>query len=145
MASKKNKAKNDPASIRKRGTRDAVGEKERRITFSLSKQIKGEGQTIDEWNELGLHAKLLNRIKFVGQHSVHIVRQNQFIKEYHKVEFPPNSGFSEPKHITEEVTWAVMHITTNSKEVVVGYIDEDDVFQIIFLDKDHQFWPVKKR
>jgi hypothetical protein len=68
------------------------------------------------------------------------VRQNKYIKEYSKVDFPPNSEFKKPTHIGE-VTWAVMHITANSKEVVVGYIDEDDVFYIIFLDKEHKFWP----
>ena len=135
------KKKKQPAYIRKQGKRDPVPPKKRVITFSLSKQIKGEGQTIEEWDKEGLLAKLLLRIKYVGQHSVNIVRQKQYIKEYHKVDFPPNSKFTHPKHIVN-VTWAVMHITPKSKEVVVGYI-EDDVFNIVFLDKDHKFWPSK--
>lgn len=57
------------------------------------------------------------------------------------MDFPPNSAFTPPKHITG-VTWAVIHITPKSKEVVVGFI-EDDVFYVIFLDKEHKFWPVK--
>ena len=111
------------------------------ITFSLSKHITAEGQSIEEWNELGLLGQLNLRMKYVGQHPTLYVRQNQLIKEYHKVEFPPNSGFTHPKHVGD-VTWAVMHLTPTSKEVVAGYI-EDDVFYIIFLDKDHQFWPSK--
>jgi hypothetical protein len=66
-------------------------------------------------------------------------RDPAYIKQYTKVNFPPSSGFNEPKHIVG-VTWAVMHITNTSKEVVVGYI-EDDVFYIVFLDKNHEFWP----
>ena len=103
--------------------------------------IKGEGQTIEEWSKLGLLKPLILRIKNLGQHPSLTVRQNKWIKEYHKVDFPPESEFKEPKHITG-VTWAVMHITDNSKEVVAGYI-EDEVFYIIFLDKDHKFWPSK--
>ena len=138
MLSKKNQ-RNDPAYIREQGKRKAVGAKQRNITFCLSKQIKAEGQSIEEWDELGLLKPLLLRLKNLGQHSSLTVRQNKWIKEYHKVNFPPDSGFTAPKHIGE-VTWAVMHITDKSKEVVVGYIEED-VFYIIFLDKDHKFWP----
>jgi hypothetical protein len=139
MVSKKKKRKSDPAYLREQGKRNAVNKKERNITFSFSKQIKAEGQTIKEWSELGILETLILRIKNLGQHSSLIVRQKNWIKEYHKVDFPPNSGFKEPKHIIG-VTWAVMHITDNSKEVAVGYIEED-VFYIIFLDKDHKFWP----
>ena len=139
MVSKKKKQRVDPAYLREQGKRNAVGKKDRNVTFSFSKQIKAEGQTIEKWSELGILEALILRIKHLGQHSSLTVRQNNWIKEYHKVEFPPNSGFKEPKHIFG-VTWAVMHITDNSKEVVIGYIEED-VFYIIFLDKDHMFWP----
>ncbi len=139
MVSRKKKQRKDPAYMREQGKRNAVVNKERNITFSFSKHIKAEGQTIEEWSELGILETLILRIKNLGQHSSLTVRHHNWIKEYHKIEFPPNSGFKEPKHVIG-VTWAVMHITENSKEVVVGYI-EDDVFYIIFLDKDHIFWP----
>lgn len=140
MAAKKGKSvRKDPAYLREQGNRNAVGKRARNITFSLSRHIKGEGQSIKEWEDSGLLGNLNLQMKFVGQHSVFYVRQNKLIKEYTKVEFPPNSGFTHPKHVGD-VTWAVMHITPKSKEVVVGYIEED-VFYIVFLDKDHQFWP----
>ena len=140
MARNKNERK-DPAFLREQGNRSKVGAKVCNITFSLSKHVTAEGQSIEEWNELGLLGQLNLRMKYVGQHPTLYVRQNQLIKEYHKVEFPPNSGFTHPKHVGD-VTWAVMHLTPTSKEVVAGYI-EDDVFYIIFLDKEHQFWPSK--
>ena len=64
----------------------------------------------------------------------------QLIKQYTKVGFPENSEFIEPRHVTPTY-WAVIHITQNSKEVVVGYLDENNVFYVIFLDKEHKFWP----
>lgn len=135
------KKKKQAAYIRKQGARTAVEKKQRKLTFSFSKHIKGEGQSIKEWENLKLLGLLLERIKNLGQYSALEVRQKKWIKEYHKVAFPPDSVFSEPKHITNQ-TWAVMHITPKSKEVVVGFI-EDEVFYIIFLDKAHQFWPSK--
>ena len=137
----KKEKKKLPAYQREQGKRGIVGNKQRNISFSFSKHIKAEGQSIEEWEEFGLLKPLLIRIKNLGQHSTLTVRQNNWIKEYHKVSFPPNSGFKEPKHVVG-VTWAVMHITETSKEVVAGFI-EDDVFYIIFLDKDHIFWPSK--
>lgn len=139
MVSKR--AKKDPAYLREQGKRDAVKKSDRLLTFSFSKHIKGEGQTIEEWGELGLLTLLTIRLKYLCQYSALIVRQNKWIKEYHKVEFPPNSKFTEPKHI-EKVTWAVLHITPTSKEVAIGYI-ENEVFYIVFLDKEHHFWPTE--
>lgn len=139
MGRDKKGGRKDPAFQREQGNKSAVGAKRRNIAFSLAKHIQGEGQTIEEWEEFGLLGQLNLRMKYVGQHSTLHVRQTQMIKEYTKVDFPPNSGFTHPKHIGA-VTWAVMHLTPTSKEVVVGYIDED-VFYIVFLDKDHRFWP----
>jgi len=140
MASKR-KQRRDPAYLREQGKRNSQSKKERNITFSFSKYIKGEGETFEGWEELGLLKQLILRLKYLGQYSALTVRQNKWIKEYHKVDFPPNSKFTKPKHI-QNVTWAVIHITPTSKEVVAGYI-EDEVFYIIFLDKDHKFWPSK--
>lgn len=142
MPKKKNNRKL-PNYIREQGSKNAIGNKQRNITFSFNKHIKAEGESIEEWQEQGLLGKLIIRMKHIGQHSVHEVRQKKWIKEYNKHTFPPESKFKEPKHISN-ITWAVMHITDNSKEVVVGYI-EDDVFYIVFLDKDHKFWPSKKK
>lgn len=138
MARDKKEGRKDPAYQREQGTKSAVGAKQRTITFSLAKHIKGEGKSIEEWNALGLLGELNLRIKLVGQHAALHARQSQMIKEYTKLAFPPESEFTHPKHVGE-VTWAVMHITPKSKEVVVGYI-EDDVFYIIFLDKEHVFF-----
>ena len=118
--SPKNKIKNNPAYIREQGKRQAVGKKKRNISFSLSKHIPLQGQSCDEWEKLGLLSTLFTRIKFLGQFSVQEALQKQYIKQYTKVGFPPNSGFKEPKHLTA-VTWTVMHITSSSKEVVVGH------------------------
>lgn len=133
------KEKKDPAYIREQGKREAKAAKQRRITFSFTKHLPNQGQTIEQWRELDLLVLLYNRLKFVGQYTAVEARQSKYIKEYTKVDFPPNSEFKRPTHITD-VVWAVMHVTQNSKEVVVGYI-EDDVFYIIFLDAEHKFWP----
>ena len=133
----------DPAYIREQGDRTAQPKKDRKITFSYIFLITNtEGQSLKEWEELGLLSIMSQRLQFVGQFSCQQAIQRQYLKPYTKVEFPPDSEFTMPKHISG-VDWTVMHITGNSKEVVAGYIEED-VFYIVFLDKDHKFWPTNR-
>ena len=133
------KERKDPAYLREQGTRTARGPKQRLITFSLAKHLSNQGQTINEWEQSGLLSLLFTRLKFIGQYTVAQALNNKYIKCYTKVDFPPDSEFKQPPQFIN-ITWAVMHITDKSKEVVVGFIEEE-VFQIIFLDKDHKFWP----
>ncbi len=123
---------------RKRGHKSAVGFKPNTISFSWSKLDANQGQTIDDWETDKLLSKLAKRLQQIGQYEASEALALLLIKQYTKIGFPENSGFSEPKHVSPAY-WAVIHLTQNSKEVVAGYV-EDDVFYIVFLDKEHQFW-----
>jgi hypothetical protein len=127
--------------IRKQGNRQAVKGKDS-ISFSWSKLDNTQGQTIKDWEDSGLLSDLCIRLQQIGQYHSSEALAKQLIKQYtkHKYKLPDNSKFNEPKHIECPEVWSVIHITPTSKEVVAGYI-EDDVFYIVFLDKDHLFWP----
>lgn len=124
---------------RERGKRKAVGPKEITISFSWSKLDPVQGQSIDQWEKDGLLSKLAKRLQQIGQYESSQALALQLIKQYTKVGFPEKSLFKEPKHLTP-MYWAVIHLTPTSKEVVAGFI-EDNVFYIVFLDKEHHFWP----
>lgn len=124
---------------RKRGHRSAVEPQKTTISFCFSKMDKTQGQTIAEWEELGLLSTFIARTQQISNLEYQQALAQQLIKQYTKVGFPDNSEFNEPKHVTPNY-WAVIHITQNSKEVVVGYL-ENNVFYIVFLDKEHKFWP----
>jgi len=66
----------------------------------------------------------------------------KIIKKYG--EFPPKdkSDFAYPVYLHPGVCWVAIHI--EGKKRVAGYI-EDNVFYIIFLDKDHGFWISEKK
>jgi hypothetical protein len=124
---------------RKAGSRQAIGEKKRTITFSWVKLDPAQGQNIKQWEDGSLLSQLCIRMQQIGQQNATNALAQQLIKQYTQVGFPPDSKFKVPQHVSP-IYWAVIHITPNSKEVVAGYI-EDDVFYIVFLDKDHHFWP----
>lgn len=123
------------------GSRAAAGVKKRTISFSWEKLDINQGQSIKEWENEGLLSQLCERMRQVGQNEATVALAQQLIKQYTQVGFPPNSEFTIPKHVSPTY-WGVMHITPSSKEVVAGYI-ENDIFYIVFLDKDHKFWPTK--
>ena len=126
---------------RKRGKRQAVGVKVRTIAFSWIKLDINQGQSIEEWEKEGLLAELCQMMRQIGQYNSTQVYANQMIKQYTKVGFPLDSEFEEPKHVFPTY-WAVIHIKPKSKEVVVGYV-QDEIFYIVFLDKEHKFWPTQ--
>lgn len=124
---------------RKQGKRSAVGEKKLTISFCFSKLDKSQGQTIEDWESKGLLSKFIIRTQQISNFAYAEALAKQLIKQYTQVGFPPNSEFEIPRHVTPQY-WAVIHITPNSKQVVVGFI-EDNIFYIVFLDEEHKFWP----
>lgn len=124
---------------RKQGKRSAIGEKKLTISFCFSKLDRTQGQSIQDWESKGLLSKFIHRTQQIANYIYKEALAKQLIKQYTKVGFPPNSEFIVPNHVSPDY-WAVIHITQNSKEVVVGYIDEN-VFYIVFLDEEHKFWP----
>lgn len=140
------KSKPSPKQFeRKQGNRSARGPKRKHISFSWQNLDNNQGQTIDEWEKEGLLADLIKRCQQISQYEPATALADQLIKQYTKVGMPPNSDFIDPKHVSV-TTWAVIHIKPKSKEVVAGYLDSDEmVFYIIFLDKEHKFWPTDKQ
>lgn len=129
---------------RKRGKRSALGAKvdRRLLSFNHSKKCNIQGESFKNWEEEKILSDFLTRISQLSALTVAQAISQNYITVYTKVDFPPKSGFTFPKHIPSDISWATFHIKPKSKEVVVGYI-EDDIFFIVFLDKNHLFWKCK--
>ena len=117
-----------------------TGKPKRFVVFSLKDFDINQGQRFEEWEKEGILSNLLTRLQQISMFSIEEAIQRQIIKPYDT--FPPNSEFYHPKHIPEGVRWATIHI--KGKERIAGYVDEN-IFYIVFLDKDHKFWIVKKK
>ncbi|WP_308005326.1 hypothetical protein [uncultured Chryseobacterium sp.] len=139
----KKKQKNDPQYERRQGNRGPQTSEKRKLHFSLEFLIDntGEGQTFAEWQELGHIAEMLEMMRHLSKFTCEEALQDGSIKQYKK--WPINSKFKEPKYLPNK-NWGSMHITKKSKEVVAGFL-EDNVFHIVFLDKDHLFYPTSSR
>lgn len=121
-------------------TRD--NKRETFIVLSFRDFDINQGQGFEEWEEEKLLALMINKLRAICQITMAQATAQQIIKPYTKVDFPPESAFEHPKHVLPDVIWCTMHI--QGKECIIGHI-EDNVFHIVFLDKDHEFWKTKKK
>jgi hypothetical protein len=125
-----------------KGIETRNGKREPFVVLSFRDYDRNQGQTFKDWEDEDLLALAISKLQAVcGLTRIEATRQ-QIIKEYSKGEFPLNSDFHHPKHIPNDIAWCSMHI--QGKECVIGYF-EDNIFNIVFLDKDHRFWITEKK
>lgn len=122
--------------------RDQGLNKPRKLVFGLSLLDNSQGQDYEDWEEYKLLSKALSRIQGICSMTVDEAKQSQLIKEYGPG-IPDGSGFTKPKHIPEDTSWCSIRI--QSKVRVIGFIESNYIFQIVFLDKEHEFYPSKKK
>lgn len=116
-----------------------------KVVFSLKDIDRNQippGQTYEEWSHEGFLSYLFEKLEHISQKSMAEAIQEGYIKVYDK--FPPISDFKHPNHIATDVKWAVIMNIKGQKVRVAGHII-DNVFYIVFLDKDHVFYKIKKR
>lgn len=96
------------------------------------------------WEELQLLSKFNNRlVQLSSLTRDEAIKQGQ-IRPY--FEFPSKkvkSQFCIPRGLEHVDNWAVLK-GLGGLTRVAGFIEED-TFYVVFLDKDHQFWPSPKK
>lgn len=118
------------------------GKKDPLIVLSFKNFDINQGQSFTDWQADELLALALDKLRALCEYTIAQATNNGLLKIYTKVPFPPESGFVHPKHIPQDIDWSSMHI--GNKPCVIGYF-EDNIFHIVFLDKDHEFWITPKK
>ncbi len=124
-----------------RGVETKHAKKEPLIVFSFKDFDRNQGQGFEEWEEEKLLALAISKLRDICQLTRVQATSKQIIKQYSNVSFPPNTAFEHPKHVLPDVVWCSMHI--QGKECIIGYF-EDNIFHIVFFDKNHEFWITNK-
>lgn len=94
-----------------------------------------QGQSFLQWEADGLLSKALEKFRHYSCLPMGQVFSTKF-KQYDG--FPAGSSFKHPSNVPEDATWASMHI--QNKECVIGHTLRN-VFYVVFLDKEHGFYP----
>ncbi|MCO6475430.1 MAG: hypothetical protein J5I94_02360 [Phaeodactylibacter sp.] len=121
---------------------DRSSKREPLVVFSFKDFDRNQGQSFKEWEMEELLALACEKLSGLSSLTIGQALQQRIIKVYTKTDFPPESGFEHPKHVPDGVKWASMHI--QGKECIIGHLEEN-IFHIVFLDKDHEFWKTKKK
>jgi hypothetical protein len=108
---------------------------QREMVFSFRDFDQTQGQTFAEWQNLGLLDTMMDKLKEYSRKTVSEAQKAAFTV-YDR--FPPKSEFKPPRFIPENVKWASLHI--QGKECIAGHL-ADNIFYVVFLDKEHKFWP----
>ncbi|GHT39644.1 hypothetical protein FACS189437_03590 [Bacteroidia bacterium] len=138
---------NDQSLERLRNTRNERKVKEDlpKIIFSFKdfdiRQIP-PGQQYTQWQEEMLLAYMLEKFGMLCNLNI-VEAQNQGLLKIYGT-FPPESDFKHPQYIIENVIWAVIMNIKGQKGRVAGHII-NNVFYVVFLDKDHRFYIAEKK
>lgn len=117
------------------------------ITFSFkyfdqSQPMKAP-ETISLWQENGLLRPFFTRLVEISS----LTRDEALTQKQIKIygDFPSNekTEFTHPKHVDENVAWAVIE-GIGGKPRVAGFVSEN-TFYIVFLDSEHKFWISEKK
>lgn len=100
------------------------------------------GQTFAEWEKDELLSALMSKLVNLSQKNRITASQEGQITVYGK--FPEKSDFKIPKHIQGEVQWATIKDIGGQRHRVAGYI-QDNVFYIVFLDKNHKYYKMSRK
>lgn len=106
-------------------------------------QPRKNPQNFQDWQEEGILVEFLDRLPYLCELTMQEAKDREMVTEYGK--FPDAEGYKIPDKLKDkELRWGILKKLTGQKVRVAGHII-DNVFYIVFLDKNHKFWPVEKK
>jgi len=113
--------------------------KKKYILFSYLDFDVKQSESFEDWQKLELLAEKTNKF-----HHYSKLRLDEAFSDKFKIYkgFPEKCGYKFPETLSKDAKWCSMHI--KGKECVIGHIVEN-IFYIVFLDKDHKFYPTEKK
>ncbi len=117
-------------------------EPKKKIVFSLRYFDRTQGHPPETWRDSKIFAKAWNKINGICDMTINGAIQNEILTIYDKG-IPKGSAYTHPKHIDEDTEWASLRV--GGKERIIGYIEDGYIFNIVFFDMEHKFYPSTKK
>ena len=125
-------------------------DRRKHVAFSFQFLTVGEnaGQSFEDWNKEGIILDLNNKLREFSKKTKKELLSDKSLAIYG--EYPTNPKFAYPLSIprNDSVQWARLSLTGARR--IAGFFSsgadrESDIFNIVFLDKEHDFYPVGKK
>ncbi|MDY4889815.1 MAG: hypothetical protein SO135_08780 [Sphaerochaetaceae bacterium] len=117
------------------------------FNFKFVSRENGNGQDFSEWNEEGIK-ELCSKLRDFSGKTVLELKQDKSLVVYG--DFPRNSALHLPISLPENgLNWGRLRL--DGKKRVAGFFLVEppemakNVFYLVFLDAEHEFYPVEKK
>lgn len=128
---------------------DFVEKNNKLLRFNLKyyRPVDNNGDSFEGWQKDQILDDLNNKLKDFSRKTKEELLRDGTLELYGG--YPDNSQFEKPKDIDGEyVVWSRLRITGRRR--LIGFFmknnsNTEDVFYVVFLDKEHVFAPSKKR
>jgi len=112
------------------------------LVLSLRYRDKSQGESSETWEDKKMLSKVIERFQILNSMTVSEATQKKILKIYGPG-IPQDSNFKHPKYIDDDVEWASLRI--QGKERIIGFLESGYVFNVVFFDMEHNFYPSKKK
>lgn len=124
-------------------TREPKATSQACVVFSLKHlvDVDNVGQSLSEWakGDSKLLLGLLQKMAHISKQTPADARQDSTLTVYGDFPARDQTDFNRPAHLKAQKNWGVIRNIGGQKARVAGFFS-DNVFHIVFLDKDHKFW-----
>lgn len=111
------------------------------FVISFKHLDKNQGQKFEEWESDKILARALDTLASYCNSTLEEQCGTKKFRRYSNFPGIEDTDFTFPSHVPPDAEWARIHIT--GKQIVAGHIFRN-VFYVVFLDKNHQFWKTPK-
>jgi hypothetical protein len=129
--------------LAEKGIKNLSEKPDKFLLFSLRNFDITQGQNFNDWEQEGLLSSAMELLKAHSDKTIPEAEKNK-LKIYNDLNgsMPKGSEFKFPATIKEKPLWASLRLGGSKR--IVGHIT-DNIFYIVFLDKDHKFYPSEKK
>lgn len=136
---------------RRQGSLDSKGSKSlvKKIVVSYIHLDRAQGQTFEQWDKTkGRLLKWGNIVQHLNQQTLAQVLSSNLIIKYHYLDsnasnMPKKSKWKYPTHLAHvDIIWCKIMVMQLVR--VIGFL-EDNVFYVVFLDENHEFYPTEPK
>lgn len=136
------------SSLRKEETKDSKPKPESTdrfisVSFKYFCNVDDVGQSIDSWRDDGCLGELVEKLTYLTANGITKVMSDDIFTNYNRYPDSSVNDFKCPDGLSKDESWGVIKNIGGQKRRVAGFL-RDNVFYIVFFDRDHRFWKSNK-
>ncbi|CAH6668430.1 TPA: hypothetical protein ACOEAT_004761 [Enterobacter ludwigii] len=113
------------------------------ISFKHFHNVDDVGQSINTWKDDGSLPDLIEKLVYLTANGITKVISDGVFTNYTRFPESAVNDFRCPDEISSDEDWGVIKNIGGQKRRVAGFL-RDNVFYIVFFDRDHRFWKSQK-